>query len=377
MESADVKSSSFRGIFVLVLVLVTAGFFLAVAWPLLKALFIAAILSGLSYPLQRSLVKALRGRRGLAAALTVVIVIIVLFGPVSALITLIARQAIGLSEHAIPWLQANQDGAGISRLRSAVVGMAPWLGEMIPSTEVLVTSLGTAAQSVGMYLMSKITAITAGTAGFLLGLFVMFYAMFFFLRDGRTIMERFLYYIPMQDDERDAMVEQFMSITKATVKGTLLIGLIQGTLGGIAFYFAGINGAAFWGAVMVVMSVIPGIGPMLVWAPAVVSLYLSGDSLTATLLLLWCAGVVGTIDNVLRPRLVGRDARMPDLLILVGTIGGLYLFGPIGFALGPIICGLFLTALDFYAAAYRHVLSPVRSRVPSPMGDQNATPIAK
>lgn len=168
-----------------------------------------------------------------------------------------------------------------------------------------------------------------------------------------------------------------MSITKATVKGTLLIGLIQGTLGGIAFYFAGINGAAFWGAVMVVMSVIPGIGPALVWIPVVVSLYFAGDSLTATLLLVWCAGVVGTIDNVLRPRLVGQGARMPDLLILIGTIGGLYLFGPIGLALGPIICGLFLTALDFYAAAYRHVLSPVNSRIPSPMGDQKATPIAK
>ncbi len=377
MESADVKSSKFRGSFVLILVLVAAGLFLAVAWPLLKALFIAAILSGLSYPLQRSLVKLFRGKRGTAAALTVLTVMIILFGPVSALLTLVAHQAMGLSEHAIPWLQANVDGNGIGRLRALVTSAVPWLADTIPSTEDLVTSLGTAAQSAGVYLMGKITAITAGTAGFFLSLFVMFYAMFFFLRDGRTIMERVLYYIPMQDDERDAMVERFMSITKATVKGTVVIGLIQGTLGGIAFYFAGINGAAFWGAVMVVVSVLPGIGPALVWAPVVVTLYLSGESLTATLLLVWCAGVVGTIDNVLRPRLVGRDARMPDLLILVGTIGGLYLFGLIGFALGPIICGLFLTALDFYADAYRHVLSPVNSKIPSPMGDQNATPIAK
>ncbi len=377
MESADVKSSKFRGNFVLVLLLVTAGVFLAVVWPLIKALLIAAILSGLSYPLHRSLVKLLQGRRGLAAALTLVIVMIILFGPVSALLTLVARQAMGLGEHAIPWLQANLDGNGIDRLRSFVAGTVPWLADLIPEMEELVTPLGTGAQAAGVYLMGKLTAITAGTAGFLLSMFVMFYAMFFFLRDGRKIMERFLYYIPMQDEEREAMVERFMSITKATVKGTLLIGLIQGTLGGVAFYFAGINGAAFWGAVMVVLSVIPGIGPALVWIPFVVSLYLSGDSLSATLLLLWCAGVVGTIDNVLRPRLVGRDARMPDLLILIGTIGGLYLFGPIGLALGPIICGLFLTALDFYADAYRHVLSPVKSRIPTPMGDQAGTPSSK
>ncbi len=377
MESVDIKSSRFRGIFVLVLVLVTAGLFLAVTWPMLKALFVAAILSGLSYPLHRSLVKIFRGKRGLAAALTVIIVMIILFGPVSALLTLVARQAMGVSEFAIPWLQENLDVNGISRLRSLVAGTVPWMGDMLPNAEDLVTSIGTAAQAAGGFLVGKITAITAGTAGFLLSMFVMFYAMFFFLRDGKRIMERILYYFPMQDDERDAMVERFMSITKATVKGTLLIGLIQGTLGGIAFYFAGVTGAAFWGAVMVVLSVIPGIGPPLVWVPVVVTLYFSGESLSATLLLIWCAGVVGTIDNVLRPRVVGRDARMPDLLILVGTIGGLYLFGPIGFALGPIICGLFLTALDFYAAAYRHVLSPVKSRIPAPMSDQNATPIAK
>jgi len=309
--------------------------------------------------------------------LTLVIVMVILFGPVSALLTLVARQAMALSEHAIPWLQANLDGNGIDRLRSFVASTVPWLADMIPQTEELVTSLATTAQAFGVYLMGKITAITAGTAGFLLSMFVMFYAMFFFLRDGRKIMERFLYYIPMQDDERDALVERFMSITKATVKGTLLIGLIQGTLGGIAFYFAGIDGSTFWGAVMVVLSVIPGIGAALVWMPFVISMYFSGDPLTATLLLLWCAGVVGTVDNVLRPRLVGRDARMPDLLILIGTIGGLYLFGPIGLALGPVICGLFLTALDFYADAYRHVLSPVKSRIPTPMGDQTATPITK
>ena len=306
MESVDIKSSKFRGIFVLVLVLVTAGLFLAVTWPMLKPLFVAAILSGLSFPLQRSLVKAFRGKRGLAAALTVVIVMVILFGPVSALLALVARQAMGVSEFAIPWLQDNLDVNGISRLRSLVTQTVPWVGDMIPNAEDLVASLGAAAQSAGVFLVGKISAITAGTAGFLLSMFVMFYAMFFFLRDGRKIMERILYYIPMQDDERDAMVERFMSITKATVRGTLLIGLIQGTLGGIAFYVAGINGAAFWGAVMVVLSVIPGIGAPLVWVPVVVSLYFSGESLSATLLLIWCAGVVGTIDNVLRPRLVGQ-----------------------------------------------------------------------
>jgi predicted PurR-regulated permease PerM len=112
---------------------------------------------------------------------------------------------------------------------------------------------------------------------------------------------------------------------------------------------------------MVVLSVIPGIGTALVWVPTVIYLYAIGQPLAATLLGIWCAGVVGTVDNVLRPTLVGKDAEMPDLLILIGTLGGLFLFGPIGFIIGPVVCGLFLTALDIYGTTFKNILPPVSS----------------
>ena len=161
------------------------------------------------------------------------------------------------------------------------------------------------------------------------------------------------------------MLAQLSSITRATVKGTLVIGIIQGTLAGIAFWVAGIEGAALWGTIMTVLSIIPGIGSALVWVPAVIILFVMGEYFTATLLAAWCAAVVGTIDNFLRPVLVGRDAKMPDLLILIGTLGGLFLFGPIGFIVGPIVCGLFLTVWDIYGATFREVLPPVTSFQPS------------
>lgn len=138
----------------------------------------------------------------------------------------------------------------------------------------------------------------------------------------------------------------------------MVIGVIQGTLGGIGFAVAGIEAAVFWGAIMAVLSVLPGIGATLVWAPAVIYLLLSGETFAGLGLLLWSAGVVGTIDNFLRPMLVGRDTEMPDLLILLSTLGGLALFGASGLVLGPILAALFMTVLAIYSRVFADWLNP-------------------
>ena len=197
--------------------------------------------------------------------------------------------------------------------------------------------------------------------------------MFFFFRDGHKILERIFYYTPLSDEDETRMLTQFASITRATVKGTLVIGVIQGALAGVAFWVAGLEGAALWGTIMTILSIIPGIGAALVWVPAVIILFVTGQHLTATLLAVWCAAVVGTVDNFLRPVLVGRDAKMPDLLIMIGTLGGLFLFGLIGFIVGPIVCGLFLTVWDIYGTTFREILPPVTSFRRS---DQDASTIA-
>jgi predicted PurR-regulated permease PerM len=235
------------------------------------------------------------------------------------------------------------------------------LAKYVPSQEQLLEQVGTAAKTAGTLLVSFAAGMTATTAAFLLNLFVMLYAMFFFFRDGHKILERIFYYTPLSDEDETRMFTQFASITRATVKGTLVIGIIQGALAGIAFWVVGIEGAALWGTIMTILSIIPGIGAALVWVPAVIILFLTGQHLTAILLATWCAAVVGTVDNFLRPMLVGRDAKMPDLLILIGTLGGLFLFGPIGFIVGPIVCGLFLTVWDIYGTTFREILPPVTS----------------
>ena len=361
MERANVSRASFRTAFVLLLVLGVTILFLQVTWPFLKPLLLGALLAGLFHPLYRWMTLVLRGRRSLAAALTLLLLFVLVAGPISAFIGVVVKQAIGISNDAIPWVKEHLGSATAFNAHDWLVQRFPSLAAYVPQQEQIADSAAKIAKATGAYLVAGATNLTAGTATFLLNLFVMLYAMFFFLRDGRAILEKIFYYIPLDHEDEQRLLERLSSVTRATIKGTLVIGMIQGALAGIGFWAAGLDGAAFWGTIMTVLSVVPGIGAALIWVPAVIYLFIIGQTTTAILLLAWCAAVVGTVDNVLRPRLVGKDAKMPDLLILIGTLGGLFLFGPIGFIIGPLVCGLFLTVWDIYGSTFKDILPPVRS----------------
>jgi predicted PurR-regulated permease PerM len=361
MEPLTTSGTNLRTAFVLLLVAAVTALFLAVAWSFLKPLLLGALLAGLFHPLYRWMTRLLGGRPSLGAAVTLLVLLVVGLGPLSVFLGIVVQQALTVSDQAIPWLTQHLGAASTFNVNEWVTQRFPALAKYMPSQEQLVEQVGTAAKTAGAFLVAFASRMTVTTASFLLNLFVMLYAMFFFFKDGHKILERIFYYLPLSDEDETSMLARFTSITRATVKGTLVIGVIQGALGGIAFRVAGIEGAALWGTIMTILSIIPGIGAPLVWVPFVIFLYVNGQYLTATLLLVWCGAVVTTIDNFLRPVLVGRDAQMPDLLILIGTLGGLFLFGPMGFIVGPIICGLFLTVWDIYGTTFKAVLPPVES----------------
>jgi predicted PurR-regulated permease PerM len=374
MEPPTISGMNLRTAFVLLLVMTVTVLFLAVAWPFLKPLLLGALLAGLFHPLYRWITRLLGGRASLGAAVTLVVLFVLGLGPVSAFLGIVLQQALTMSDQAIPWLTQHLGAASTFNAQEWLAQKFPALAKYLPTQEQLLQQVANAAKSAGAFLVGFASRATATTAAFLLNLFVMLYAMFFFFRDGDKILERIFYYTPLSDEDEARMFTQFASITRATVKGTLVIGVIQGALAGLAFWVAGIEGAALWGTIMTVLSIIPGIGAALIWVPAVIILFVMGQYLTATLLAAWCAAVVGTVDNFLRPMLVGRDAKMPDLLILIGTLGGLFLFGPIGFIVGPIVCGLFLTVWDIYGATFREVLPPVTSFRPR---EQESAPSAR
>jgi predicted PurR-regulated permease PerM len=360
MQRVDISGKKFRTAFVVILVVAVSALFLAVTWPFLQSLLVGALLAGLCHPLYRWITRLLGGRRSLGAIVTLVILLIVVAAPLSAFLGVVVQQALAVSNEAIPWLQQHFGAASTFNAHDWLVQRFPALADHVPSQEQLVENVGAAAKSIGGFLVTVASRMTATTAAFLLNLFVMVYAMFFFFRDGEKILEKIFYYLPLSDEDEALMLQRFTSITRATVKGTLVIGIIQGALAGFAFWVAGIDGAAFWGTIMAILSIVPGIGAAPIVVPAVIYLIVTGQILAGLLLLAWCVAVVGTVDNILRPILVGKDAKMPDLLILVGTLGGLFLFGPIGFIVGPIVCGLFLTVWDIYGATFKDLLPPVK-----------------
>ena len=354
------------------LLVLTVGITLLFLWMIrefLMAVLLAAILSGLVYPLYRVLLRWTGGRTRWASLGTIVVVVLVVGLPLVAFFGLVANQAVDVSQTAGPWIQQEIEQMGDldQRIRQMpLLERLPGLQRLVPSSQEVVAKVGEAASGVGTFLVRNLAQATRGTVGFFFQLFIMLYAMFSFLVDGEKLLQRILFYIPLAPEEEGRLLDKFVSVARATLKGSLLIAIIQGVLAGLAFWVVGIRGWAFWGTVTIVVAIIPAVGGAIVWAPMMIYLFVTGHTAAAVGLLVWCGGVVGMLDNFLRPRLVGRDTRMSDLLILLSTLGGIILFGPVGFVVGPIVAALFVTVWHLYGEAFGAWLP---GQAPEELGD--------
>jgi predicted PurR-regulated permease PerM len=341
-----------KGFLVLLVIAITV-LFGAMIRDFLMVILLAAIFSGLVHPFYRRLLRLFRGRRAVAALATLVLLFFVVIIPLLGILGIVAGEALRISQAVRPWISEHLSGP--VPLAGYLEKLPGW-DQLAPYRETIVTKLGELVGSVGSFLFNSLSAATRGTVAFLFKFFLMLYAMFFFLLDGGPLLARILYYLPLGSADEQRMVDKFLSVTRATLKGTLLIGLTQGTLAGLAFWVVGIEGALFWGTLMTLLSIIPGIGTALVWGPAALVLLIGGHWAKGIGLVLFCTLVVGSVDNLLRPRLVGRDTQMHELLILFGTLGGVLLFGVLGFIVGPIIAALFVTVWEIYGTVFRDLL---------------------
>jgi predicted PurR-regulated permease PerM len=352
--------SSVNRMVLLLLVAAITAVFTAMVRHFLMAILLAGIFSALARPVYRRLDRWFGHRPALASAVTLILMVLVVLLPLAALLGIVTAQAIKVGQSATPWVQQqiNQPAALWDLLRHL-----PFYDQiadlLLPYREPLFRKAGELVASLSRFLIGSLGSATMITVNFLFMLFVLLYTMFFFLIDGERLLGKILYYLPLEDKDEQIMLEKFTSVTRATLKGTAVIGVLQGTLAGVAFFAVGIPSAVFWGTVMAVLSFIPGIGSALVWGPAVLILFGAGHWGRGLALGLFCALVVGSIDNFLRPRLVGKDTRMHELMILFSTLGGIAMFGVLGVIIGPIIAALFVTVWEIYGVVFADMLPAV------------------
>ncbi len=318
--------------------LIISVFFLFMVRSFLISALMAAIISALAAPMVERLAGAFGGRKGLAAALMLVMLFILVIGPILGVVFMIAQQ----SEGVIP--QANRL---VEEIRAAtnenpVPDWIPFAGKLSQYSAEITAKLGEFVEMAGRLFASSLSGIAKGTSGFFLDLFIFLYALFLFLKADHSAVNEALRFTGLPEEVQKRAAQRMLSVSRATIKGTVVIGLVQGALGGLGFWIAGIESPAFWGAVMVLLSLVPGVGPLLIILGGAAWLLLTGDTTAGVALAVWGVAVVGTVDNIMRPVLVGKDSEMPDLVTLLSTLGGLASFGAAGLVIGPVLAALFL-----------------------------------
>ncbi|MGD1973956.1 MAG: AI-2E family transporter [Desulfobacterales bacterium] len=355
----------------LLLVLFISVVFLGMIRSFLMAIFLAGIFSALARPLYKRFERWYGGRRALASMSTLVVIVIIVILPLGVLMGIVTAQAIKVGQTVTPWVQEQIAQPGeFQKLLSSL----PFFDKIAPYSETIWRKAGELIGTISQFLIGSLSTATKGAVNFLFMTFALLYTMFFFLMDGDKLIYKILYYLPMDDEDEQRMLEKFTSVTRATLKGTAVIGLLQGTLAGLAFWVVGIPSSVFWGTIMAVLSIIPGIGTALVWVPAVIILAAGGNYVKAGGLCLFCALVVGSIDNLLRPVLVGKDTQMHELMIFFGTLGGIIMFGVMGMIIGPIVAALFVTIWEIYGVAFKGILPKVGSAPTTILANKDPSP---
>ncbi|MBF42189.1 MAG: AI-2E family transporter [Gammaproteobacteria bacterium] len=295
------------------------------------------VVSIIFYPLYEKLL-LMTNKKSLSSMLSLILILLLVIMPSIAVLGLIGNELINFinSSENYSFEQYFQ----MIPNESAINQLIAWSGLSIND---LIEKADDFLISASKMLYQSVSTISANVINFFVSLFIFVYLTFFFLRDGEKILQHCMDAFPMKNEDESYLLDQFQKTTRATIKGTVMVALAQGFLGYLTLLLIGINGALIWGAVMALLSIVPAVGTVLVWLPIALVLFLNGEIMDASLLIFSGVFIIGMIDNLLRPILIGKETKMPDYLILLTTIGGISIFGITGFIVGPIIASLFIS----------------------------------
>lgn len=329
--------------------------FLWLLEPFFGPVFWACVTAIIFHPVYQYLLRRLKDRPSLCALLTLLICMIVVVLPATILISSVVSQGADFYQ------QLESGELNPAQYLEKINSAFPIVQQAIDRFGIDIAKLKenaiSSAMSSGKLVAQHALSVGQNTFRLLLNICLMLYLTFFLLRDGKNLLALLIRALPLGDARERLLMKKLGEITRATIKGNLVIALVQGSLGGLIFWMLGIPGALLWGVLMAVLSLIPAVGPAIVWLPVSIYLFATGETVKAIILIAVGAGVIGLIDNILRPILVGRDTKIPDYLVLLSTLGGLSLFGVNGFVIGPIIAGLFLAVWGIFMRE-AHILAP-------------------
>lgn len=338
--------------FLLLLATVTAAF-IWVLLPYYAAIFWGVILAIVFTPMHKRLLARLPKRPNLAALFTVTIIVLIVIIPLILVSGLLVQEGAAIYKQ-VSSGQLNL-GANFEQIINALpVSVHDTLNRLgVGDILSLRDKLSAGAMAGSKFLASQAVSFGQHTFEFMLGLGVMLYLLFFLLRDGADLARKSKQLIPLSEGHQQHLFRKFATVVRATVKGNIVVAATQGALGGLIFWFLGIQGALFWGVLMAFLSLLPAIGAALIWVPVAIYFLVTGAIWQGVVLTLFCVVVIGLVDNALRPMLVGKDTKMPDYVILISTLGGMATFGLNGFVIGPLFAALFISCWDLFPAAIR------------------------
>jgi predicted PurR-regulated permease PerM len=338
MSEQKLEGYFFGVVFIAILTLVGYIFY-----PFLGALTLALVLSILSTPFYHSVQRHITGKPSVAAGLVVLVVMLAVILPAIGLLILLIDEAYSLANYATS-LDYNFLPRFVENVDTRMHTLFPTINSLKDSID-----LGSILQKSTQYIGSLATNAVTGTLGVVFKLFLVIIALFFFLRDGKAFVDTLIKLSPLADDEDVRIVERIRGVTRSLVRGTLVIALLQGMMTGIGFALFGVPNPVLWGSVAAIGALVPNIGTSIVAIPAITYLAFSGGSPAAVIgLTAWSLLIVGLVDNIIGPKLIGSGAQIHPLFILLSVLGGLATFGIAGFLLGPLVFGILVALAEIY-----------------------------
>jgi predicted PurR-regulated permease PerM len=326
---------------------------LALGWILLPfygTLLWSTIIALLFAPLHRRLLLRLKHRRTLAALLTIGAAVVIVVVPFTLLSVTLAHEAAGLYAR----IQSGQTSP-VPYLRGVFDALPAWMVQLLDhfglvDFDTLQRWLDTKLEQGSGFIATQAFSLGQNTFEFAASLLITPYLAFFLIRDGDRIVHIVRRALPLTPAHKQELLDKFSAVIRSTVRGNLVVAAIQGALGGLAFWFFGVRGALLWAVAMAFLSLLPAIGAALVWLPVAIWFFVTGAIWQGIALAAWGTLVIGLVDNLLRPMLVGKATLMPDYVVMITTLGGMVVFGINGFVLGPVIAAMFFAVWHLYLA---------------------------